>query len=344
MASSDGYEPTTPMRRSDFTATWQAAAPARRVVALTHANPDGDAIASVLASTRALEHAGKVVLPAVGDGELPDTLRFLPEAGQLLQPSEISLEGVDLLWIVDCADLGRLGPLHRQHPEWFDGSIPMVNIDHHVTNTRFGVANLVDPEAAATCEVLAMLMHLARVPIDEDLATCLLTGIQGDTLGLRTPSTTARTLRVSADLLEAGADLDTIVDYLFRVKPFSTIKLWGLVLNRAEQRDRLVWSEITEAMLESSQAAAAEGEGIVNFLTGSKGARVGLLLYELPDGWRVSMRSISEDVDVARLAALYGGGGHSRAAGCRLAPGTEARDQFLADIEARVAAMPISAL
>lgn len=339
MKSTDGHERerSAVAMHDDLESIWSEVRSASRVMALTHANPDGDAVASLLAITEALIHAGKEVLPAVGDGELPDTLRFLPGTGQLMAPNALKLDGIDLLFVVDCADLMRLGPIYREHEDWFSGTIPIVNVDHHITNTRFGRANLVDPVAAATCEVLTTLLQEVGVPIDADLATCLLTGIQGDTLGLRTPSTTSRTLRVSADLLELGADLDTIVDHLFRVKPFSTIKLWGLALDRAEQMGEVVWTEITEEMLRRSRATAAEGEGIVNFLTGSKGARVGILFYEQPDGWRVSMRSVREDVDVAQLAARYGGGGHSRAAGCRLSPGAEARDSFLADISASVA-------
>lgn len=340
MPGRDGYLTSNGLQPSDFQAAWDAISAARRIVALTHANPDADAVASLLAMVDALKGRGREVQAAVGDGTLPENLHFLPGADLLSAPATVRVDGVDLLLVVDCADLGRLGPLQQTHPEWFDGHIPIVNIDHHVTNTRFGTVNLVDPDAAATCELLGLLFVLLGLPlpIGADVATCLLAGIQGDTLGLRTPSTTSRTLRVAADLLERGADLDTIVDYLFRVKPFSTVKLWGLVLARAEMLEEVVWTEITQQMLQDSGALASEGEGIVNFLTGTRGAQVGVLFYEQPDGWRVSLRSIRDDVDVAELARLYGGGGHSRAAGCRLDPGIPARDRFLADIAARLSA------
>ena len=341
MARHDGYLSGSVLDRSELRAVWGTISGARRVVALTHANPDADAIASLLALTDLRARAGQEIVPAVGDGELPDTLRFLPGADRLVQPEQLSLDGVDLLVMLDCADEMRVGPTHRRHPEWFDGRLPIVNIDHHVTNTRFGSVNLVDPQSAATAELLGVMFIELGIPIDVDVATCLLAGIQGDTLGLRTPSTRARTLRLAADLLECDADLDTVVDNLFRVKPFSTIRLWGLSLGRAERLGAVVWTEITPEMLSTSEAASAEGEGIVNFLAGSKGSRVAALLYRLPDGWRVSLRSVREDVNVAELARLYGGGGHPRAAGCRLAPGIAARDQFLADLAARLEALPL---
>lgn len=342
MGHHNGYLSGVGLQREELDVTWSAVSAAQRAVILTHANPDADAVASLLAVADALSALGRQVDPAVGDGELPENLRFLPGSERLVDPTTIEVGPTDLLILVDCADPMRLGPTYYAHQEWFDGSRPIINIDHHVTNTRFGSINLVEPDAAATCEILAILFLELGVEIQADVATCLLAGLQGDTLGLRTPSTTSRTLRVAADLIERGADLDTIVDNLFRVKPFSTIKLWGLALTRAEQLGDLVWTEITPEMLRVSGATPAEGEGIVNFLAGSRGARAAALFYEQADGWRVSLRSIHDDVDVSALASLYGGGGHSRAAGCRLPPGVDVRDRFLADIAARVSEQAVS--
>jgi phosphoesterase RecJ-like protein len=146
-------------------------------------------------------------------------------------------------------------------------------------------------------------------------------------------------LRVAADLTDYNADTVAIVDNLFRIKPFTTVKLWGLALSRSEMIGLLVWTEITPEMLEQSGALAAEGEGIVNFIAGTREARASVLLYQNPSGWRASLRAIADNVDVAQLAQLYGGGGHSRAAGCSLAPGIESRDAFLNDIARRISAI-----
>ncbi len=322
--------------RAEFERTWQAITSARKILVLTHANPDADAIASTLTLTDVLARTGHSVTPALAEHAVPGSLQYLPGVQYLVPALDFDITGVDLLLIVDCADIKRLGSVYDLHPDWFDGAIPIVNIDHHVTNSRYGVINLVDSTAAATCEVISLLFRELGVEISRDIATSLLSGIYGDTLGLRTASTTSRTVRVTADLLDRGADLGLIVDSLFRMKPFSTLKLWAQVLERAEMLDGVVWTEITPEMLATSEATSAEGEGVINFLAGTKGAKIAILFYLLPDGWRVSLRSIGEDVDVAELARVYFGGGHSRAAGCRLAPGIATRDQFLQEIVARI--------
>jgi phosphoesterase RecJ-like protein len=316
----------------ELAATWAAMAAGRVILVATHANADADAVASVVAVRLLLGTAARTVVMTTGDGRVPETLRFLTGNEGLLQPTDLREYAFDLIVLVDCADPTRLGPLFEALPGWFGGSIPIVNIDHHVTNTRFGTVNLVDSVAASTTEVLTELALSAGVLVGSDLATCLLAGIYGDTLGLQTSSTTPRTLRLAALLLESGADLPAIVTHLFRRKSFSTVRLWGLALARARLEDGIVWTEVTAEMLEASGASAAEGEGLVNFLSGTDGARLALLFYEQPEGWRVSLRSASDELDVSAIASRFGGGGHSRAAGCRLPPGDEARQTFLEQV------------
>jgi phosphoesterase RecJ-like protein len=322
-----------------FADIWNQITAADGLLIATHAHPDSDAVASVLAVTDLAVTRGVRVIPVVGDGELPETLTFLPGAERLRDPASVERSEFDTILVVDCAELHRMGPFYRKHADWFDDQVPLLSIDHHITNSGFGRARIIDPTAAATCEVLFLMFADLQLPIAADVATCLATGLYGDTLGLKTPSTTSRTLRVAADLTEAGADVVAIVDNLFRIKPFTTVKLWGLALSRAQLLGKLIWTEITPEMLEASGATAAEGEGIVNFIAGTREARASVLLYQNPSGWRASLRAIAEDIDVARLAKLYGGGGHSRAAGCSLAPGVEARDAFLKDISERVGAV-----
>ena len=322
--------------RAEYERIWQTITAARSILVLTHANPDADAVASNLALTDVLTRSGHSMTPVLAERVVPGSLTYIPGIQFLVPALDVDITGVNLLLIVDCADLMRLGPIYELHPDWFDGSVPIVNIDHHVTNSRYGTANLVDPTAAATCEVISLMFRELGLEISADVATSLLSGIYGDTLGLRTASTTSRTVQVAADLLDRGADLGLIVDSLFRMKPFSTLKLWALVLDRAEMLNGVIWTEITPEMLMASGATSAEGEGVINFLAGTRGAKVAILFYLQPDGWRVSLRSIAEDVDVAELARLFFGGGHSRAAGCRLAPGIASRDHFLQEIVARI--------
>lgn len=322
-----------------FADIWNQITTSNGLLIVTHAHPDSDAVASVLAVADLAVANGKVVVPVVGDGELPETLEFLPGAERLRDPGSVERNEFDTILVVDCAELHRMGPFYRKHADWFDNQIPLLSIDHHITNSGFGRSRIVDPTAAATCEILSIMFATLKLPYSAEVATCLATGLYGDTLGLKTPSTTSRTLRVAADLTDAGADVVSIVDHLFRIKPFTTVRLWGLALSRAQLLGELVWTEITPEMLAASGATAAEGEGIVNFIAGTREARASVLLYQNPSGWRASLRAIAEDIDVAELAQLYGGGGHSRAAGCSLAPGIETRDAFLKDISKRVSAV-----
>jgi phosphoesterase RecJ-like protein len=308
-----------------------------RPTILTHANPDADAVAGALGALALCRHLHREpTLVTAGDHTLPDNLRFLPGCEQLLRADDAAISASDLLILVDCADVSRLGPQFYELTSEFERHRNIINIDHHVTNTRFGTLNLVVPEASATAEIITALLQALDLEIAPDEATALLAGLYGDTLGLRTPSTTPGTLRASATLIEAGADLDTIVDNLFRLKPFSTVTLWGEALQRAQWRGALVWTAIYPDMLERSSASRPEAEGVVNFLAGVIGARAGALLYEESWGWRVSLRSLALDVDVSALAGRHGGGGHPRAAGCRLPHGEAAKEAFLNDIAAQL--------
>jgi bifunctional oligoribonuclease and PAP phosphatase NrnA len=309
---------------------------AHRILAISHANPDADAVASLLSFKRAFESDSRSIDMVLGAGTVPETLVYLNDLDAIKYVSTVSVHDYDLVVFLDSASQDRVGDEGDTILEQALERGPVINIDHHVTNTRYGTIDLIDPQAAATCEILLLLYEDLEISIDEEMANILMSGIQGDTLGLRTPSTTGRTLTVSARLLDAGADLDTIVDYLFRIRPYSTLKLWAHALSAAQFKGKLIWTEITREMLEDAGADESEAEGIVNFLAGTRGARAAAMLYCKPDGWRVSMRSITDDVDVSHLSGLFGGGGHSRAAGCSLNGDISVRDEFLNTIADRL--------
>jgi bifunctional oligoribonuclease and PAP phosphatase NrnA len=330
------YSDASPMIES-------AIASSRNVLAVSHANPDADAVAALIAFKLAFEHAQRSVTMVLGPGTLPETLAFLPETNHVVSVDTVNVSDYDLVIFLDCADEERVGISGPIVLAAAQSASEIINIDHHVTNSRFGTINLVDPDSAASCEILLLLFEDLGVSLTPELATTLMAGIQGDTLGLRTPSTTGRTLEASAMLLRAGADLDTIVDYLFRIRPYSTLKLWAEALNAVAFTGQLIWTEITPDMLDRAGADESEAEGIVNFLAGTQGARAAAMLYRKPDGWRVSLRSITDDVDVSRLAGLFGGGGHARAAGCSVPGDVGARDDFLSTIAAKIStAQPAS--
>jgi phosphoesterase RecJ-like protein len=240
-----------------------------------------------------------------------------------------------VLCLVDCSDRRRLGNFYSDDPERVSGSVPIVNIDHHVTNDLFGHVNIVEPNAASASEIVADLLGEWGTELDRDIAQCLLAGIYGDTLGLRTDSTTSRTMRTSADLVDAGANPGQIVDALFRVKPRSSVCLWEKALRNVQYTGGLIWTELTQDTLERCGADASEAEGMVNFLVGIEGSHAAAILYANDKGWRVSMRSLPSGVDVAEIAAEFGGGGHPRAAGVQIEGGETAKRAFVEQVGKR---------
>lgn len=313
----------------------------QRPAIVTHSNPDADAIASALAMRAICQYLGRdPVITAVGDGHIPNNLMFLNNVLVLTQRADEAIQQADLIIYVDCAEASRIGPLFENHRSYLEDHPATINIDHHVTNRRFGTVNCVVPEAAATSEILEIVREAIGVPMDPHLATAMLAGIYGDTLGLRTPSTTPSTMRVAADLVEAGAEIDLVVDWLFRVKPYSAVKLWAEALGRAAWSGQVIWSVIDKAMLDRAQSTPSEAEGLINFLAGTIGARAAALAYEEENGWRVSLRSVHDDVDVAAIAQTFGGGGHPRAAGLRLTGGEDVLDDFVRSLASMVNPAP----
>jgi phosphoesterase RecJ-like protein len=247
-----------------------------------------------------------------------------------------------MLLLIDCADPRRLGDFAKDDPSRLDGTIPIVNIDHHITNDRFGVINIVEPEASSSAEIVAEMLKLWRTEVTPDIARNLLAGIYGDTLGLRTPSTTPHTIRTAAELLEAGAELEPVVDQLVRLKPRSTICLWEHALHNIRWSGPIIWTEMTQQGFRQCGAEMVEAEGIVNFLSGTQGSRVAVILYQDEDqnGWRVSLRGLEKNLDVAAIAAQFGGGGHPRAAGAHIEGGEAEKDAFIQKVTEFVAAIP----
>jgi phosphoesterase RecJ-like protein len=302
---------------------------ARRVLVPTHQNVDADGLATPLALMHALKPQGIEIIPMVSDGIVPKSLKFLPGVKHTLCYGIDPLPDFDLICMLDCSDRRRLASFYSDDPGRVEGNFPIVNIDHHVTNDNYGVVNIVVPQAAATAEIVAELLKYWGVKLTKTIAQCLLAGIYGDTLGLRTDSTRSWTMRTSAELMDAGANPATITDALFRLKPRSSVCLWEHALREVAWEGALIWTEVNRDTLTTCGADPSEAEGIVNFLSGTEGSRAAAMLYQNENGYRVSMRSLSDEVDVAAIASVFGGGGHPRAAGCAVEGGPAERDEFL---------------
>ena len=302
---------------------------ARSVCFPTHQNVDADGVSSALALLEGLRRRGGNGFVLISDGKLPRYLAFLPGSESVVIYGKDELPEFDMLCLVDCSDQRRLGKFYVDDPSRIDGDTPIVNIDHHVTNPNFGVVNFVEPRAAAAAEIVTDILEVWGIEFDVKLAQVLLAGIYGDTLGLRTDNTTARTMRTAADLVDAGADVAPIVDALFRLKSASTVCVWSRALENVSWQGPLLWTEVSRKLLADCNADASEAENLVNFLTGTEGSNISAILYEVENGWRVSMRTLTPNVDVAAIAAAFGGGGHPKAAGVQIDGGIAERDEFL---------------
>jgi phosphoesterase RecJ-like protein len=207
-----------------------------------------------------------------------------------------------------------------------------VNIDHHVSNDGSEVsAAYVDANAAATCEMVALLLPDLGVEIDAEIATVLAAGIVQDTHTFSHPNATPATLRVMADLVTAGAPLSALHKAIYADKPFGTLALWGRMLNGIGQRrrGRIVHASQTLAMLAETGSDPTATEGFVDLLASTKDGDITVLFKEAePTHVRVSVRTTAR-ADAVAITSAFGGGGHARAAGCSL-------DVALADAVERV--------
>jgi phosphoesterase RecJ-like protein len=230
----------------------------------------------------------------------------------------------DLIVAVDTADTALFGSLYAENVDLFS-SIPILNIDHHVSNVRYGQIHMIDPTAASATEVL--YHWFTQVPdwrerITPDIATLLLTGLITDTRSFQNPNTTPRSLEIAAELLERGARQQEIIQHIYKTKPLSTLKIWGRALNRiqVDPTAGIVWSVISREDLQEMGSSSRETHGILDELISTiPEGQVHVLFTELEEGGlKASMRS-SSAIDCSRLAAeTFGGGGHPRAAGFRV--------------------------
>jgi len=284
---------------------------AHRVLLITHITPDADAIGGLLALGRALRQLGKAVTVSCSD-VVPPRFAYLPGYSEIVHQADGAF---DLIVSLDCSDLRRVGPIYRAD-EWRE--IPFLNIDHHVTNTHFGTLNWVEPAYVATSEMVLDLCDRLGVELDADQAKCLLYGIIGDTLGLRTNNVTPALLGRVMRLMQAGAPLAEIMDQIFNRRPFSLLRAWEKALETMRLEGGVIWAVLSrQARLEVSWPDS-DVQGLSNFLLSADEACLSAVLVEKDDGQvEVGMRARAS-YDVARVALAFGGGGHPQAAGCTM--------------------------
>ena len=250
-----------------------------------------------------------------------------PKKGRFFQENVSCQERTDhydLIITLDVADVPQLGKLYEENRALFT-SVPIVNIDHHISNTQFGKLNWVDAASSSTSEMLYQLIremekHFQKTLIVPETATFLLSGVTTDTGSFQNANTTPRAMEVAADLMDAGANQQDIIKYLFRTKKLTTLKLWGRILSKIEvdAKHRLVWSSITQQDLQQTGSHSDDSGDIIDeLMVHAPEADIVVLFKEDPDMIGVSLRSKSAQANVMEVAQQFGGGGHVQAAGVK---------------------------
>ena len=287
-----------------------------RFLVVTHENPDGDALGSLVATTVALRQLGKdVEMFLSGSSAIPQEYSFMQLDGVLRElPADVAER---VLVAVDCAKADRIGP----DPAPVEQTKLVIDIDHHHDNTRFGAVNLIVSDASSTGEVLRDVFAELGVEITPEIAEPLYIALVTDTGRFQYTNTTPKSLRLAAELVEAGADVHAVFQQVYESVEFAKLKLLARALDRARvlEGGRIVVSHLVRTDFADVGAVEPYSEGIIDYLRAVEGAELAVLIREPPrdDGplRRISLRASVDELDVSAIARLFGGGGHRQAAG-----------------------------
>src|SRR3954462_11841310 len=287
-----------------------------RFLVVTHENPDGDALGSLLGAAYGLRSLGKdVALYLWGTAPIPAEYRFL-ELDEIRRdlPEDLAER---VLLAVDCANERRIGP----DTAGIEGAKLVLDVDHHHDNSRFGAINLIVDDASSSAEIVRDLLRELGVPLTPRIAEALYVGLVTDTGRFQYSNTTPKSLRLAAELVEAGADVHGIFRHVYETVQFAKLKLLARALERAQlfEGGRLVVSYLLKDDFGAVGGEEPYSEGIIDSLRAVEGSEMVALIREPPRGngpaRRISLRSSHDEVDVSAIARKVGGGGHRQAAG-----------------------------
>lgn len=281
---------------------------AKRVLILTHESPDGDAVGSSLGMYIALRGLKKDVDVVID--EYSWVFNFLPYIDEVKR--EASGE-YDLVIVLDCATRKRL-----YDPSGIvDKSRLVISIDHHASNNYFADYNYVEGNSPAASQVIIKVLKRLGVSLTKEICECLIAGIITDTGGFRFSTVNDETFEFAAKILDLGVNISDIYIRVFQTKSKAQFRLGQIANSRLEllYKDKIAFTYITLADEKKCKALKGDHEGIVNVGQSIEGVEVSVFLHECDKGFKVSLRS-NNSIDVARIAELFGGGGHVNASGC----------------------------
>ena len=282
-----------------------------------HVRPDGDCVGSELGLAMALKNAGKDVT-CWNEDPMPDKLKFLDPDKMFQRPKKC--EKFDCVIATDCASFERLGKAGA----YADERKVLINIDHHLSNTRYGDINWISAREASTGELIYKLLKTGNWPITSEIADCLFTAVSTDTGSFQYPTTKPMTYHTAAELVQRGANLAKICDEVYQSHPMSRVRLLKHLYNkfRLTNNDKIAYVWLKKKDFARAGAETEESEGLIDHIRDIQPVEVACLFEELePELTRISLRSKAEHVSVNEIASQFGGGGHKAAAGARI-PGS----------------------
>jgi len=291
-----------------FKEAWEKIISSNNIVLISHINPDGDALGSSLSLYPILKRLKKNVKVFNVTKPLPMYLDFLPNFDKVTNTLP---KNIDLMISFDCGSFDRLGIEER--PKF------LINIDHHISNTKYGDINIIDPDAASTSQVVFNMLKANNVEIDKDSATCIYTALVTDTGSFQYESVNDKVFSMASELVKSGVKPDFVAKMLFQRDRLSRLRLLAKAYDTIELYcdGKVAFVEVTKEMMEITGAIKDDTDTIVNSVRNIVSVEVACMLREDEDGIKISLRS-KNYADVSKIATKYGGGGHIRAAGATL--------------------------
>jgi bifunctional oligoribonuclease and PAP phosphatase NrnA len=287
----------------------------RKFLVTTHQNPDADAVSSALAMAMFLKSLGKKV-QVLNEDACPQWLKFLPGTSMFKKASDIKKVDYEVAIALDCGDLNRVGGVRK----FIEVGKPLINIDHHVTNDSFGSVNVVWSKASSTCEMIFDLLKVAKYPLNKNSALLLYAGIMTDTGSFRYENTSAHCHAIAGKLMAFNFSAAHLYDRLYAGIPVADMKMFTDVIHRAQLLDgnRVYCVSLPKGVMGRFSKSFDLKEKLFTFLRMIEGIEVVVILTELnTKEVRVNLRS-QNNFDVASLSQQFDGGGHKKAAGCRI--------------------------
>src|SRR5579863_6284796 len=298
-----------------------------RFLLTSHARPDGDAVGSALACCQILRSMGKQADVVLHDG-VPRIYQPLPFADTVVRAERVN-GNYDAAIILECDSI------QRTRLEGLENRF-LISIDHHVSGRPFAHVNWIDPKAVATAEMVYRLAHEAGVKISPEIATCLYTAVLTDTGSFMFEGTNEHTFALARELVLAGADPAQCARNIYFAHSTAKMRLLGAALSNLHRDGPLAWIWVTQQQMQDFGAREEDCEGLVNYVLSIQQVEVAAFFRELPDGrFRVSLRSKGQ-LNVAKIAEEFGGGGHECASGCSVdGPLATATSQILSKLRGR---------